>query len=96
MSTTITYSDPSIRCFASEIKEIDTDTLLKRKKDIDILLKTGLYPEWMIIIKKNDTSLFNFEYWDLYEVERYKLLTNMELFDRCKKCDFYPKLKFYF
>jgi len=89
------HSEPSTRCFDCEIKELDTQVLLSRKTDIDVLLKTGLYPEWMIITKPN-SSIFNIDYWDSYDIERYKLLLNMELFDRCKKCDFYPKLKFYF
>jgi len=79
---------------ATELKELDLDTILERNQDIEKYLEFGFYSTWMII--KNGKSIFDLTYWDTYDVMRYQRLLMMELLDRCKRFDLYPKLKFYF
>lgn len=90
----INLQNPLNRCFATEIKELDLDTLIKRKEDIEKVLEFGVFPEWMII--KTGKSIFNLSYWDAADVLRYRRILLMELLDRSKKFDLFPKLKFYF
>lgn len=94
MSTTTDYTDPSKRCLATEVKELDTDTLLLRLKDIELYIKTGTACKWMFI--KNEKTLLGLEFWNSFDLARYKLLINMELLDRCKSFELLPKLKFNF
>jgi len=94
MSTTIDLRDPSRRCLATELKNLDLDIILERNKDIEKYLEFGFYSTWMVI--KNGKSIFDLTYWDSYNIMRYRRLIHMELLDRCKKFDLYPKLKFYF
>jgi len=57
-------------------------------------MEYGLFPEWMIV--KTSKSVFDVSYWDMYDVMRYRRLLLMELLDRSKRFELYPKLKFYF
>ena len=90
----INLQSPSKRCFATELKSFDLDILIKHNEDIDRYIDYGVYPNWMIV--KEGKSIFNIRYWDTHEIARYKRLLNMELLDRCKRFELYPKLKFYF
>lgn len=94
MSTLINLQPPSKRCFATEIKELNLDTLIKRKEELEKVMEYGLFPEWMIV--KTSKSVFDVSYWDMYDVMRYRRLLLIELLDRSKKFELYPKLKFYF
>jgi hypothetical protein len=94
MSTTTDYTDPSKRCLATEVKELDTQTLLTRKEEIGVYMKTGVVAKWMII--KNESTALGIEFWGSYDFARYLLLINMELFDRCNSFELLPKLKFNF
>lgn len=94
MSTSINLQHPSKRCFATEIKELDLDTLIKRKDDIERFMDLGLYSEWMII--KSGKSIFDVNYWDPYDVLNYRRLLLIEMLDRCKRFELVPKLKFFF
>ena len=95
MSIMTNYSSPTNRCFASELKELDLDQILERKKDIDTYIDNGVYSTWMVVTDLKDT-IFKYEYWNDYDIVRYNRLLNMELFDRCTKCELYPELKFIF
>lgn len=90
------YSSPATRCFSTELKELDLEILLNRKKDIELYIKTGMYFKWMIVKDELPGGILNIKYWDDYDIARYRRLLFMELLDRCKKFELYPKLKFYF
>ena len=94
MSTTTDYTDPSNRCLASEVKLLDTETLVLHMKDIEHYVKTGTASKWMVV--KEDDTLVHMEFWNSYDLARYKLLINMELLDRCNSFELLPKLKFHF
>ena len=90
----INLQSPSKRCFATEIKNLDLDTLIKHKEEIEKYIEYGLHPNWMIV--KKEGGVFNISYWDTYDIARYRRLLLMEMLDRCKRFELYPKLKFYF
>lgn len=90
----INLQHPSKRCFATEIKELDLDSLIKRKEDIERYMEYGVCSEWMIV--KTGKSIFNISYWDAFDIMRYRRILMMELLDRCKRFDLTPRLKFYF
>jgi hypothetical protein len=40
------YTNPRDRDFYQELKELNLKTLHERKKDIDIMIEYGLFPDW--------------------------------------------------
>jgi len=90
----INLQSPSKRCFSTEISKLDLDTLIDRQKDIEKYLEYGVCSTWMVF--KEGKGIFSLKYWDSYDIMRYQRLLMMELLDRCKKFDLYPKIKFYF
>jgi len=94
MSTTIDYTDPAKRCLASEVKLLDSEALVQHLKDIEHYVKTGTASKWMVV--KKDDVLVHIEFWNSFDLARYKLLINMELLDRCNSFELLPKLKFHF
>lgn len=90
----INLQNPSKRCFSTEISTLDLDTLIDRQKDIEKYMEYGVCSTWMVY--KEGKGIFSLKYWDSYDIMRYQRLLMMELLDRCKKFDLYPKIKFYF
>jgi len=93
MSSTKEYTSPKSRDFSEELKELKLETLIERKKDIDIMVEYGLFPDWASYSVNRSPG---FTYWELEDVLRYRKLLYMELLDRCKSFELYPKIKFTF
>ena len=94
MSTLINLQSPSKRCFATEISELDIDTLISRQKDIEKYMTFGVCSTWMVC--KEGRGIFSLRYWEAEDIIRYQRLLLMEMLDRCKNFDLYPRVKFYF
>jgi len=94
MDYTPDYKDPQTRYFADEIKDLSTDDLQQRHKDIELYLKTGLRPLWTVITGSN--ALESMRYWYPEDLVRYRRILMMELVDRCKSFELIPKIKFKF
>jgi hypothetical protein len=90
----INLQNPSKRCFSTEISKLDLDILIDRQKDIEKYLEYGVCSNWMIF--KEGKGIFSLKYWDYYYIIRYQRLLLMELLDRCKKFELFPKLRFFF
>lgn len=88
--------NPSIRNFSEEVKELELEQLIERKRDIDTALEYGLFPDWAIYSSLTSSSKRELNYWDLSDILRYRKNILMEMLDRCKSFELYPKLKFYF
>ena len=89
------YDDPKNRCFSSELKTLDTETLIKRREQIEKYLVRGILPEWTAIISSTD-PLVHQGYWVTEEFLRYHKLLLMELLDRCKSFKLAPQIEFDF
>ena len=89
------YDDPKNRCFSSELKTFDTETLIKRRQQIEKYFDWGIPPEWTAIITSSDSHVHN-GYWVVEELLRYRKLLLMELLDRCKSFELIPKIEFKF
>jgi hypothetical protein len=94
MSTTIDLQSPSKRCLATELKKLDTQSILERKLDIERYIEFGFYSTWMIV--KEGSTIYDLSYWEPEDIIRYRRLINMELLERCSTFKLVPKLEFYF
>jgi len=93
MSSTNVFTDPRTRCFSEEVKTLSTEILLSRQKEIESFMEYGVYPTWAVNMAKGK---FFVDYWEPYDVFRYRKAVYMELLDRCKSFEIMPKIKFNF
>jgi len=56
-------------------------------------MEYGVYPTWAVNMAKGK---FFVDYWEPYDVFRYRKAVYMELLDRCKSFEIMPKIKFNF
>lgn len=94
MSSITEYTNPRNRDFSQELKEMELDTILERQRDIDIVIGYGMFPDWASFSTGN--KITDIKYWDLEDILRYRKVLLMELLDRCKTFELYPKIKFKF
>lgn len=95
MSSMKEYKDPRERSFCDEIHALDTQVLRERYSDIEVYIKHGIRPMWTVIVSPS-SSLLDMKFWTAEDVFNYKRILLMELLDRCKSFELYPKLKFNF
>lgn len=93
MSSMNVFTDPRKRCFSEEVKPLSTEDLLKRQKEIETFMEYGVYPNWAINMSQEK---FFVDYWEPYDIFRYRKALYMELLDRCKSFEIMPKIKFNF
>ena len=87
------FKDPKKRCFSEEIVSFSTEKLQSRLLDIERFQEYGVYPNWAACIYEGNTFV---DYWEPYDLYRYRKAIYMELLDRCKSFEMIPKLKFTF
>jgi len=93
MNSTTEYTNPRNRDFSDELKALELKLLMERRKDVDIMIEYGLFPDWA---SYPVTESPGFKYWDLEDILRYRKNLYMELLDRCKSFELFPKIKFNF
>lgn len=96
MNTMKNSQDPRLRNFSEEIKELQLEKLIERKREIDTALEYGLFPDWAVYASSTASSKWELNYWELSDLLRYRKNVLMEMLDRCSSFELYPKLKFYF